>query len=484
MSGISYLKECLGILPFLILFGTGLVILIMDSFSGQGAIKRPYNIGIFAIVLSILSIFIVPLPQKNIIFNGMIYVDKFSLFLEILFLLSALIVILFSINTIIKDKINMSEYYVLILFSTSGMILISQAAHLIMVFLALEIFSISIYILVGLPKHKSVCVESSLKYFILGAFATGFLLYGLTFIYGATGTLSLQELGKVLSKGDFSNVYFLIGAALVLVGLGFKIALVPFHMWTPDVYEGAPTTITAYMAVGVKAAAFAAFVRIFWIGLKGINVDWNTLFWILSIITMTGGNICAIVQDNVKRMLAYSSIAHAGYIFIALVVGNTVALGSMLYYLLCYAFMNLGAFGVLVFMRHLDLGETYEDFKGLAFSHPFLGISMTIFLCSLMGMPPTAGFFAKFLVFSSAVKAGYIWLVVFAVLNSVMAAYYYLRLIIFMFTRKEEEEKAGSWRYSIGYGAVAILLSMIGTLCLGIIPDSFWEIAKQSISLL
>ncbi len=480
MSGISYLKDCLGILPFLILFGMGVVLLIVSAFSKEGRYVKGSHIAISGIILGFLALFLVPLPQKDLLFNSMVYCDRFSVFLEFLFLLSALVVVLLSIGAIAKDGADLAEYYALILFATSGMILISQSVHLIILFLALEIFSISIYILAGLPKHNPLCVESSLKYFILGAFGSGFLLYGLTFVYGATGSLSLSEISKALSTGRFENTYLIIGGILILVGLGFKIALVPFHMWTPDVYEGAPTTVTAYMAVGVKAAAFAAFVRVFWVGLKGINVEWNTLLWILAVITMTVGNICALRQESVKRMLAYSSIAHAGYIFIGLVVGDRTALGSMLYYLLSYAFMNLGAFGVLVLVRFFDLKENYEDFRGFAYSHPILGVCMTIFLCSLMGMPPTAGFFAKFMIFSSAIKAGYVWLVIFAVLNSIIAAYYYLRLIIYMFTRKDIES------YSVssfpGYSGLAILISLLGTLGLGILPNYFWEIAKHSIS--
>ncbi len=480
MSGISYLRDCISILPFLILFGVGIVLLILSAFSKEGRYVKGSHIAVSGIILGFLALFLSPLPQKDVFFNGMVYCDNFSLFLEFLFLLSALVVTLLSIGSIAKDGADLAEYYALILFATSGMILISQAAHLIILFLALEIFSISIYILVGLPKQNPLCVESSLKYFILGAFGSCFLLYGLTFIYGATGSLSLMDINKALSTGKFINAYLIIGGILILVGLGFKIALVPFHMWTPDVYEGAPTTVTAYMAVGVKAAAFAAFVRVFWIALKGINIEWNILFWVLAVITMTVGNICALRQESVKRMLAYSSIAHAGYIFIALVVGDSTALGSMLYYLLSYAFMNLGAFGVLVLVRFLDLKENYEDFKGFVYSHPILGICMTIFLCSLMGMPPTAGFFAKFLIFSSALKSGYIWLVVFAVLNSIIAAYYYLRLVIYMFTRKDIESP--SVVSFPGYSSLAILISLLGTLGLGILPDCFWEIAKHSIS--
>ena len=480
ISGISYLKDCLGILPFLIMFGMGIVILLVGAFAKSSHKVKASHIAISSIIMAIFSLFY-PF-KKQIIFSGMVYWDKFSLFLEALFLISSLVVVLLSIGTMKKDDAEIPEYYALILFATSGMILISQAAHLIVLFLALEIFSISIYILAGLPKHKASCVESSLKYFILGAFGSAFLIYGLTFIYGGCGSLSLNEIAKSLSKGAFSNTYLILGACLVLVGLGFKIALVPFHMWTPDVYEGAPTTITAFMAVGVKAAAFAAFVRVFWFGLNGINIEWNTLFWILAVLTMSVGNVCALRQESIKRMLAYSSIAHAGYIFIALVVGDKTALASMLYYLISYAFMNLGAFGVLILVKLFDQKETYEDFKGFVYSHPFLGVCMTIFMCSLMGMPPTAGFLAKFFVFSSAVKAGYIWLVVLAVLNSIIAAYYYLRVIIYMFTRDSLELVQN--KVSLGYGAVALLISVIGTLGLGILPNSFWEIARQSISLL
>ncbi len=371
----------------------------------------------------------------------------------------------------------------LILFSSAGMILMVQSINLIMVFLALEIFSLGIYVLVGITKDKKVAVEASLKYLLLGAFAAAFFLYGLTYIYGATGTLNLIQIANDVASGRVtSNLYLSLGASLVLCGLGFKIALVPFHMWTPDVYEGAPTPITAYMAVGVKAAAFAVFIRIFGHSLPKFMFDWNVLLWILAVLTMSVGNICALLQDSVKRMLAYSSIAHAGYLFVAIVAGSKYSYGAILYYLLVYTFMNLGAFGVVIYVENL-LGqkENIDSFKGLGFKRPVIGLCMAVFLCSLMGLPPTGGFFAKFLVFSSAIKAGYVWLVIIAVLNSALAAYYYLRVLITMYTREEEQALPSSMRGGI-YNSIGLILSVAGTLILGILPYRVLELAIRAVA--
>jgi len=485
ITGIQYLKDCLGILPFLILTFSGIIILLGTAGSNVGNREKfGSGVAIAGCVFSMLCLILFRYPANKVLFNGMLYVDNFSVFLIFMLLIATLIVVLISRNAITYEGIGIGEYYALLVFSTAGMILMVQAAHLIMVFLALEIFSIAIYILVGLAKHKPISVESSLKYFLLGAFAAAFFLYGLTYIYGATGTLELANIAKVVTTGGITNKFYLLaGATLVLFGLGFKIALVPFHMWTPDVYQGAPTSITAYMAVGVKAPAFAVFIRIFGQTLMQLSVDWNTIFWILAILTMTVGNICALLQDSVKRMLAYSSIAHAGYIFVAIVAGSEFGWASILYYLLVYTFMNLGAFGVVIYIEHfLGQKDDYKSFTGFGFKKPVVGLCMTIFLCSLMGLPPTGGFFAKFMVFSSAVKAGYIWLVILGVLNSAVAAYYYLRLIITMYTRPEESLVLKS-QPGVTYNTVGLILSVIGTLMLGVIPYSFLELAMKAVSL-
>ena len=485
IPGIQYIKDSVGCLPFLILLASGLIVLLGSAVTAREESGR-YGSGVAIVgtVLAILSLYVLVAFKKHTLFNGMLIIDEFALFLTATLLIGTLVVILISRNAVAKEGVEINEYYMLLLFSSAGMILMVQSINLIMVFLALEIFSLGIYVLVGITKQKKVSIEASLKYLLLGAFAAAFFLYGLTYIYGATGTLDLLKIANMVSEGEVtSNTYLVLGASLVLFGLGFKIALVPFHMWTPDVYEGAPTPITAYMAVGVKAAAFAVFIRVFGHALPKFNFEWNTLLWILAVLTMTIGNICALLQDSLKRMLAYSSIAHAGYIFVAVVAGSQYGYGAILYYLLVYTFMNLGAFGVVVYVENL-LGQkdNIDSFKGFGFRRPVIGLCMAIFLCSLMGLPPTGGFVAKFAVFSSAIKAGYIWLVIIGVLNSAVAAYYYLRVIIVMYTRSETAVEVISPKGSI-YNGIGLIISLAGTLMLGILPHRVLEIAIKAVSL-
>ncbi|GAB6888093.1 NADH-quinone oxidoreductase subunit N [Desulfothermus okinawensis JCM 13304] len=485
IPGIQYIKDSVGFLPFLILLASGLIVLLGSAITSQGESGR-YGSGVSIVgtIIAIMSLGVLKTFKSNTLFNGMLIIDDFTLFLTATILIGTLVVILISRNAVAKEGAEINEYYMLLLFSSAGMILMVQSINLILVFLALEIFSLAIYILVGITKQKKVSIEASLKYLLLGAFAAAFFLYGMTYIYGATGTLDLIQIANKVSEGSVtSNTYLVLGASLILFGLGFKIALVPFHMWTPDVYEGAPTPITAYMAVGVKAAAFAVFIRVFGHALPKFNVEWNTLLWLLAVLTMTVGNICALLQDSLKRMLAYSSIAHAGYIFVAIVAGSKYGYGAILYYLLVYTFMNLGAFGVVVYVENL-LGQKdhIDSFKGFGFRKPIIGLCMAIFLCSLMGLPPTGGFMAKFAVFSSAVREGYIWLVIIGVLNSAVAAYYYLRVIVVMYTRPETMEKLGSPAGSI-YNAIGLIISLTGTLILGIVPYRVLEMAIKAVSL-
>ena len=486
MNNLRYFTDCAAFLPFLILFSTATLILLLDAFSPKGQKGKPAYLSLIATFLAFISLWKSSCYRQ--LFGSMIYVDHYATFCNVLFLLAGILVILLSIETVRHDRIDYGEYYALLLYSMSGMILMAQAANLIVLFLGLEILSMSVYILVGMPKHELQANEASLKYFLLGAFASGFLLYGLTFIYGAIGSLSFDCIADYLRKAELiSNPYLLLGTALLLVGFGFKMALVPFHMWTPDVYEGAPTAITAYMAVGVKAAAFAAFVRVFWMALPAIEPHWVPALWILAALTMTVGNIVALVQNNIKRMLAYSSIAHAGYILVALVAGTSEGLSSMLLYLLAYTFMNVGAFGVVALLQESRwVGERVEDFQGLGFTSPGLAVIMAIFLFSLAGVPPTAGFVAKFFVFASAINSGLTWLVIIAVVNSVIAAYYYLRVVVLMYSQATEEQTSGMVKEAafptIAFGALVI--AVWATLQIGIFPQPFWEMARSSITAL
>ncbi len=417
-------------------------------------------------------------------FNNMIYVDNFGLFFNMVVLITAGIAILMSINYLKEEGMSHGEFFALILFATVGMMFMAIGSNLITIFLGLETMSISIYVLAGFLRERDRSNESALKYLLLGAFSSAFLLYGIAFIYGATGTTDLKGISVFLSEATYLNDPMLLaGTGLLLVGFGFKIAAVPFHMWTPDVYEGAPTSVTAFMSVGVKAAAFAAFVRVFSYSLWNLQPDWVLLMWILAVLTMTLGNIAAIAQTNIKRMLAYSSIAHAGYIMVGMVASSELGISSILFYMLAYAFMNLGAFGVIiVFERKGEKNLDIEDYSGMGFKYPALALLMSIFLFSLAGIPPTAGFVGKFYIFGAAVKEGYIWLAIIGVMNSLVSVYYYLRVTVVMYMNEPVKEFTGiTWSPSM---VIALIIAVIGTLLIGILPSPYLDLAKQSILLM
>ena len=412
-------------------------------------------------------------------FNGMIVADNFGLFLTLTILLGAALSILMAINFVRVHGVDQGEYYVLILFAVVGMILMATATDLIVIFLALELLSLPLYILSGFKRGDARSTEAGLKYFLLGAFASAFFLYGIAFIYGATGTTNLMKIAAILVQPS-SNDLLLIGAGLLLVGFAFKVALVPFHWWTPDVYEGAPTTVTAFMSVATKAAAFGAFFRAFLVALPSLGADWRWLLAIVAVLTMTVGNIAALMQSNIKRMLAYSSIAHAGYILVALVAMGANASSSMLYYLLAYTVTNLGAFAAVIALSD-GLRERLElvDFGGAAQKHPLIAAAMTVCMLSLAGFPPLAGFFGKFFIFSAAVEAGWAWLAVIGVLNSLVSVYFYLRPIVQMYM---SETKPGWDRIHIDplVGA-ALVIAVIAVIALGILPAPIVALAQGSL---
>ncbi|OGP82339.1 MAG: NADH-quinone oxidoreductase subunit N, partial [Deltaproteobacteria bacterium RBG_16_58_17] len=366
------------------------------------------------------------------IFNNLYTIDNFGTFFKGLALIVSLLVTLLSLRYVEREEIVKGEYYSLLLFGVLGMMIMVSSTNFITIFIGLEVMSIAIYVLCGLLSGNPRSVEASLKYFLLGAFATAFLLYGMALIYATTGSLDIREIADYVASGNFKQTpMFMIGLAMLIVGFGFKTASVPFHMWTPDVYQGAPTSITAYMATGVKAVAFGAFLRVFYTAFLPFIGEWSGILWLIAVATMTLGNITALVQDDVKRMLAYSSIAHAGYILIAFVIGDQFSSSGILFYVLVYTFMNIGAFTVVILLGQKDRENTgIESYAGLAGRHPLIALSMAIFLLSLAGMPPLAGFMGKFYILSAAIKAKYYWLAVIGVLNSVVAVYYYLRVIM------------------------------------------------------
>ncbi len=470
------------IAPEMILTAFGFLVLLLGVFTEKGE-KKGY-LGILSLMGIVIAFFFtLPLMGSNQIgFEGMFISDGFTLFFKILFLIIAFLTTLISMGYARREGFELGEYYALILFATLGMMLMAAGSHLITIFLGLETMSISIYILAGIMREDRRSVEAALKYFLLGAFATGFLLYGMALIYGATGSFYLKEVASyIASKNLLGNPMILMSLAFLTIGFGFKIASVPFHMWTPDVYEGAPTSITAFMATGVKAAGFAALIRVFFSALPAFRPDWTSIMWVIALATMTLGNIIAISQTNIKRMLAYSSIAHAGYILVAFVAGNDLGTSGILFYLMAYAFMNLGAFTCVILLGKKGEENTLiNDYAGVGFKYPLLAASMTIFLLSMAGIPPLGGFMAKFYVFSAAVKSKFYWLAILGVLNSAISVYYYLRVTVLMYFRESEREITGL-QFSPA-SVIALILAVIGTLYMGIFPANVLALAQRSIA--
>ncbi len=460
--------EFYAILPLIFLVAWASILLLLDLFitrkvKGLTASLAAMGLGI-TLVLAALQ-----LGAGTTAFNGMIEADGFSSFLQILFTGSGIIGIALAYGYLKRMGINRGEFYPLLLYSISGMILMAQAADLIVIFLALELLSIPLYILTGIARPNPASEEAALKYFLLGAFAGGFVVYGVALSFGATGTTSLAGIVSTISAGSADIPLLLVGAGLILIGLGFKVALVPFHMWTPDVYQGAPTPLTAFMAVGAKAAGFAALLRIFLAALPMLADYFVPVFWMLSALTMFAGNLIAIVQGNIKRMLAYSSIAHAGYIMMAVVAfGQELvsrdAVASSLFYLLGYAVTNFGAWSVVIALEGAEgKGLQLEDYYGLGKKYPALAAAMLIFMLSFIGVPPTIGFMGKFYLFQTVLEGGFTWLAVIGVLTSLLSAYYYLRVVVNIYMREGDPEIYPDRLVQLvsAVGAVAVVLLSI-----------------------
>ena len=437
-------------------------------------------IGIIVTFVTVVNGWNAPLALQSA-FNGSVLQDNFSLFFKAIFLVSAALSILISDQYMEREGCNHGELYPLILLATAGMMLMASGTDLMTIFLGLEVLSVALYVLAGFNRENIKSNEAGLKYFLLGAFSTGFLLYGMALTYGATGTTKIAKIAEFVSLNPTftHNPIFLVGMLLMAVGFSFKIAAAPFHMWTPDVYEGAPTPMTAFMSVGPKAAGFAAFLRVFLIALPAFRPEWSSLLWILAVLTMTVGNITALYQQNIKRMLAYSSIAHAGYVLVGFVAGNSVGTAGMMFYMLSYAFMNIGAFAIIILVgRKGEENNNVSDYAGFGFKHPVLGMVMSIFLFSLAGIPPAAGFIGKFYLFSGAIQAGYIWLAIIGVLNSAVSVYYYLRVMVFMYMKDPVEEF--DWLKVTPSIAVCLLLAVAGVLIPGMFPAYILELAQKA----
>lgn len=431
----------------------------------------------------------------------MVLRDNFALFAKIIFLTVCGLTVLLSHDWLARHGIDRAEYYALLLISVVGMMVMTSSLNLMVIFLGLEIMSLPLYVMAGMRKDNLRSTEASAKYFFMGAFASAFFLYGIALIFGASGTTDLRQVfmttGIALQKHP---LYLTAGAGMVLIGFAFKIASFPFHMWVPDVYQGAPTPVTAFFSIGPKAAGVAALLRIFMVGFGGLTASFTPLFWMLAVLTMTVGNLLAIKQDDVKRMLAYSSIAHAGYLLVAVTAGGSEAVSAALFYLLAYAFFNFGAFAIVAVVENLRDGSNHVDtYKGLAARHPWLAVFLALFMFSLAGFPPTAGFFGKFTVFAAAVKSGHVTLVVIAVLNSLISVFYYLRPVKAAFFEKEDVHIMAGAPDAGNSGlapamippaleprlhpmvALAIGLTALGTLVLGLLPGWFLQLAVASV---
>ena len=420
---------------------------------------------------------------KRALFEGMFVHDGLTVFFTILFCAVGVVSVLFAWHYNKRTRIGQPEFYSLLLTSVLGMVVMAASNDLITIFLGLELMSLSLYVMVGFRRNLLESNEAALKYFLLGAFASAFLLYGIALLYGATGSTNLQRIGDFLGDTPLGRQpLVLMGSLLVFTGFLFKVAAVPFHMWTPDAYQGAPTSVTGFMSAGAKAAGFAALLRILMRALPSLQHDWQPLLAVVAMLTMTVGNVTALLQNNVKRMLAYSSIAHAGYILVALAAGGPDGSAAAVFYLAAYSFMNLGAFALLTMMgRGSDEPVLVSDLAGLGFRQPLAGLALTLFMVSLGGIPPTAGFMGKVLVFGAAVKAGLVWpLVVVGVLNSVISVFYYLRITVALYMREPEGEPVA---LSLNAPAVAaLLLTAAATLWWGLQAHSLWQAAQRSVA--
>lgn len=458
--------------PMLVMLIGGLASMLSGAVTRTvGGVQRFFIVALYVIVLGC----VVRLWnwEGGPILHGMLIVDRFALFFTAVVTICAIGTVFMSSNYLERFGMARGEFFSMLFFSTMGMVVLVSAYDLISLFLGIELMSLSIYVLVAFRRRDFFSNEAALKYFVIGAFAIGFFLYGVSIIYGVCGSTNFEGIVRAVAERDLAaSPVFLLGVALILVGLAFKVSSVPFHMWTPDVYQGAPTPITSFMATAVKAASFAAFLRLFYMCFMVNKDQWVAIIWMLAVLTMTLGNVVALVQRNIKRMMAYSSIAHAGYIMIglaALAVDDTRAASGIMYYVLVYAFMTLGTFATISAIEKRDMTRGLEepDYAGLGLEKPFLGFCMAAFMFSLAGIPPTAGFFAKYYVFSAAVDQGMVGLAVIGVLNSALSLYYYLRVVVVMYMQK----RAAPVMVSDDFGIrLVLLVSLLAILWLGVGP--------------
>ena len=419
--------------------------------------------------------------EPRLVYSGMFVVDDFSVFFKMVFYLATGLCVLMSPRYLEEEDIARGEYYVLMLFALAGMMIMASGLDLLSIYVGMELQALCIYVLTGFIRKEKRSNEAALKYVILGSVSSGIFLYGLSLVYGITGTTQLTDMAAALVTGGAHDPALVLATVFLVTGLLFKVGAVPLHMWVPDVYEGAPTTITAFMSVAAKAAAFAILLRIFLDAMAPVAEIWVVVVAVIAVLTMALGSFVALVQTNIKRMLAYSSIAHAGFVLLGLVAGGPDGVASVMLYLLIYAFMNLGIFAIIIMMNTGDVsGEAIEDYAGFAKSHRGLALLMLIFLFSLAGIPPTAGFFAKFYILVALVEQGYVGLAVIAVLLSAVAAFFYIRIVMLMYMKEEARPFDLALTPSL---RLAIAITAAGTVGIGLLPSWFLDLAQDSVFL-
>jgi NADH-quinone oxidoreductase subunit N len=471
-------------LPEIVLTAAGTLLMVLAAVLGKRRQPVFGHLSIAALAAGIAAA-VAAYAHGGLAFGGMLRVDGLATFFRVLVMAVGILTVLPAYSFLKRQRAEAGEFHALLLFSIAGQCMMAAANDLIVVFIGLEISSIASYVLAGYLRDDKLSSEAALKYFLLGSFATAFFLYGVAVVYGCTGTINLGTVRALLAtSGATERMLLGAAAALMFVGLGFKVSAAPFQMWAPDVYQGAPTPVSAFLSAGPKAAAFAVFLRIFMTAFAPLGMAWEPLMWVSALASMTIGNFAALRQTNLKRMLGYSSIAHAGYVLVALRARSEAGVGAVMFYLAAYALMNVGAFAVIGHISGRgEKRQSIDDLAGLGQTQPFTAAMLGIFLLSLIGVPPTAGFFGKFYIFKAALESHMVWLTVLGLLNSAVAAYYYLRLLVAMYFRDPVEGAAPVEPLTPAFRA-ALILPAAGTLALGLFPSWVLDFASKSAALL
>ncbi len=477
-------QEFLLLVPEIVLASAGMLLLLTGTLKTSNGYRLCAAISLAALALTAVLLLIQGIPgAPRVILSGMFIVDGYSFFWKLLFLVASAFTVLLSDRFLSDGGYRPAEFYSLILLATTGMLFMASGYSLLSIWISLELMALSSYILAGYFKHQTKSNEAALKYFILGALSSGILVYGISLLYGATGTIQLDELAAALPAALALETGSRLAAAgwlLLAMGLFFKVAAVPFHVWTPDVYEGAPTPVTVFLATASKAASFAILVRIFYQALPALAPDWQWITAAIAVVTMIWGNLAALTQTNVKRMLAYSSVAHAGYVLIGVLAATEDGLWAVLFYLFAYTFITIGTFGTVILLERKEYaGETYSDYAGLAQRSPFLAAMMLVFMLALTGIPPTGGFFGKIYLFAAAVESGWIWVAVVGVLTSAISLFYYIGIGVQMYLKESGDDTPSALHAPGLVGTIAVCAVI--TVLLGILPEPLVQFAKSSL---